>query len=165
MFDERSEFGFEPAHFEAAYAELERTLYEGHVTATVIAPVLGIALDPDTTELPLGDGLSLIRGDALADAPAEAVWGDEPTSRTCWRCSRSTRAGPTGRRCRSARARFRRVLTRAAAVRARRLRARARRLGAQRGGRLAAGADRGAAGRPRLLTLIPAAQEDELRAF
>ena len=48
----------------------------GHVTATVVAPVLGIALDHDTIELPLGDGLSLIRGDALGDVPDEAVWGD-----------------------------------------------------------------------------------------
>ena len=44
--------------------------------ATVIAPLLGLALEHSTTELPLGDGLSLVRGDALADAPAEAVWGD-----------------------------------------------------------------------------------------
>jgi len=80
VFIERSGFGFEPASFEAAYADLERSIYEGHCTATIIAPVLGVALDPDTIELSLGDGLSLIRGDALADAPPEAVWGegDEP---------------------------------------------------------------------------------------
>ena len=75
VFSERSGFGFEPAAFEAAYAELERAVYEGHCTATVIAPLLGVALDPDTIELSLGDGLSLIRGDALAEAPPEAVWG------------------------------------------------------------------------------------------
>ncbi|MFZ1996102.1 MAG: hypothetical protein WAU75_18465, partial [Solirubrobacteraceae bacterium] len=76
VFTERSGFGFEPAAFEAAYADLERAIYEGHCTATVIAPLLGVALDPETIELTLGDGLSLIRGDALADAPPEAVWGD-----------------------------------------------------------------------------------------
>ena len=42
----------------------------------MIAPLLGVALDPDTIELTFGDGLSLIRGDALADAPPEAVWGE-----------------------------------------------------------------------------------------
>ena len=53
VFIERSGFGFEPAAFEAAYADLERAIYEGHCTATVIAPVLGVALDPDTIELNL----------------------------------------------------------------------------------------------------------------
>src|SRR6202012_5909189 len=75
-FAERTEFGFEPAHFETAYAELERAVYDVNGTTTVIAPVQGVALDPGTTELALGDGVSLIRGDALADAPAEAVWAD-----------------------------------------------------------------------------------------
>ena len=75
MFAERTEFGFEPAHFEASYAELERTVYADYRRATMIAPVLGIALDRGTTELTLGDGLSLIRGEALAGAPREAVWG------------------------------------------------------------------------------------------
>jgi hypothetical protein len=162
-FDERSEFGFEPAHFEAAYAELERALYEGHCTATVIAPVLGVALDPDTTELSLGDGLSLIRGDALPEAPAEAVWGDGEEPRVLALLAidqeRSARA-PVA----VARSRFRRILT-------------ALRL-FERGGyaigpvgwaRTEAGSWRpvaiGASGRPRLLTLVPATQEEELRAF
>jgi hypothetical protein len=163
VFAERSEFGFEPAHFEAAYAELERALYEGHCTATVIAPVLGVALDPQTTELPLGDGLSLIRGDALADAPGEAVWGDseEPNVLAVLAIDQERCARPP---VSIARRRFRRVLT-------------ALRL-FERGGyalgpvgwaRTEAGSWRpvsiGATGRPRLLTLVPAAQEDELRAF
>jgi len=38
--------------------------------------VLGVALDANTTELVLGDGLSLIRGDLVSDAPADAVWGE-----------------------------------------------------------------------------------------
>ncbi|HEY3726093.1 MAG TPA: hypothetical protein VGL51_02895 [Solirubrobacteraceae bacterium] len=163
VFAERSEFGFEPAHFEAAYAELERALYEGHCTATVIAPVLGVALDPQTTELPLGDGLSLIRGDALADAPGEAVWGDseEPNVLAVLAIDQERCARPP---VSIARRRFRRILT-------------ALRL-FERGGyalgpvgwaRTEAGSWRpvsiGATGRPRLLTLVPAAQEDELRAF
>ena len=163
VFAERSEFGFEPAHFESAYAELEHTLYEGHCTATVIAPVLGVALDPDTTEIQLGDGLSLIRGDVLGDAPDEAVWGDgeEPNVLAVLAVhqERSSRLPAV-----SARSRFRRLLT-------------ALRL-FERGGyaigpvawaRTEAGSWRpvaiGASGRPRLLTLIRATQEDELRAF
>ena len=163
VFSERSGFGFEPAHFEAAYAELERALYEGHCTATVIAPLLGVALDPDTTELRLGDGLSLIRGDALADAPPEAVWGEseEPNVLALMAIDQERSDRPP---VSIARARFRRILS-------------ALRL-FERGGyalgpvgwaRTEAGSWRsvpiGASGRPRLLTLIPAAQQDELRAF
>ncbi len=163
VFADRSEFGFEPAHFEAAYAALERALYEGHCTATVIAPVLGVALDPDTTELRLGDGLSLIRGDALADAPAEAVWGDgeEPRVLVLLAIDQERSVRPP---LSVARTRFRRILT-------------ALRL-FERGGyaigpvgwaRTEAGSWRPVAieatGRPRRLTLVPAGQEDELRAF
>jgi hypothetical protein len=110
VFSERSGFGFEPASFEAAYAELERALYEGHCTATVIAPLLGVALDPQTTELTLGDGLSLIRGDALADAPAEAVWGDgeEPNVLALLAIDQERSDRPA---VAIARARFRRILT------------------------------------------------------
>ena len=162
-FEERSEFGFEPAHFEAAYSDLERALYEGHCTATVIAPVLGVALDPDTTELSLGEGLSLIRGDALSDAPGEAVWGDgeEPNVLALLTLDQERSARPP---VAVARSRFRRILT-------------ALRL-FERGGyaigpvgwaRTEAGSWRpvaiGSSGRPRLLTLVPAAQEEELRAF
>lgn len=163
VFCDRTGFGFEPAQFEAAYGELERALYEGHCTATVIAPVLGVALDPRTTELDLGDGLSLVRGDALPDVPPEAVWGEseEPNVIAVLTID-AERAGrpPVA----IARARFRRILT-------------ALRL-FERGGyaigpvgwaRTDAGSWRsvpiGVSGRPRLLTLVPAAQEEELRAF
>ncbi len=163
VFAQRSEFGFEPAHFEAAYGELERALYEGHCTATVVAPVMGIALDPDTVELELGEGLSLIRGDALGDAPAEAVWGDgeEPNVLALLAIDQARSDHPP---VSVARARFRRILS-------------ALRL-FERGGyalgpvayaRSQAGSWRpvaiGVSGRPRLLTLIPAAQQEELQAF
>jgi hypothetical protein len=163
VFIERSGFGFEPASFEAAYAELERAIYDGHCTATVIAPLLGVALDPDTIELMLGDGLSLIRGDALADAPPEAVWGEseEPNVVALLAIDEQGSDRPP---VAVARARFRHVLT-------------ALRL-FERGGyavgpvgwaRTEAGSWRsvsiGVAGRPRVLTIVPAAQEDELRAF
>jgi hypothetical protein len=163
MFAERSEFGFEPAHFEAAYAELERALYEGHCTATVITPVLGVALDPQTTELPLGDGLSLIRGDALAEAPPEAVWGEgeEPSVLAVLAVDQERCARPP---VSIARRRFRRILT------ALRLFERGGyALGPVAWARTEAGSWRpvsvGASGRPRFLTLVQAAQEAELQAF
>jgi hypothetical protein len=163
VFADRSEFGFEPVHFEAAYRELERALYEGHCTATVIAPVLGVALDPETTQLPLGDGLSLIRGDAFGDAPADAVWadGDEPNVLALLTLDQERSERPP---ISIARVRFRRILT-------------ALRL-FERGGyaigpvawaRTESGSWRpvaiGSNGRPRLVTVVPADQEDELRAF
>ncbi|MFZ0089797.1 MAG: hypothetical protein WAL63_09845 [Solirubrobacteraceae bacterium] len=163
VFSERTGFGFEPAQFEAAYAELERAVYEGHCTATVIAPLRGVALDPATTEVSLGQGLSLIRGDALADAPDQAVWGDgdEPNVVALVAIDeRRADHSPVA----IARTQFRRVLS-------------ALRL-FERGGyaigpvgwaRTEAGSWRSVAigvnGRPRMLTLVPAAQEDELRAF
>lgn len=163
VFGERGGFGFEPVHFEAAYADLERSLYEGHCTATVIAPLLGVALDSGTVELKLDDGLSLIRGDALPDAPAEAVWGEseEPHVLALLAIDQERAQRPP---VAIARARFRRILS-------------ALRL-FERGGyalgpvgwaRTEAGRWRsvsvGVSGRPRLLTLVPSAQEDELRAF
>jgi hypothetical protein len=163
VFDERSEFGLEPGRFEAAYAELERALYGGQFTAMVIAPLLGVALDPQTTELALGDGLSLVRGDALSDAPADAVWGEgeEPNVLAVLAVAQERSAPPP---VLLARARFRRILT------ALRLFERgAYSLGPGAWSRTAGGTWRpaaiGGSGRPRLLTLVPAAQEDELRAF
>jgi hypothetical protein len=72
VYAETSAFGSQPEAFAAAYAELEATLYEGRQVATVIAPLLGLALESD--EVALGDGLSLARGESLPDVPPEAVW-------------------------------------------------------------------------------------------
>lgn len=170
VFAERSEFGFDSDRFEAAYEELERALYGGRCLTTVIAPLLGVALDPGTKELALGDGLSLVQGDTLSDAPTEAVWGPhgpdgwisgEPNVLAVLSVAQERSAVPL---VPVARARFRRLLS-------------ALRL-FERGGyalgplawtRMDGGSWRavafGGSGRPRLLTLIPAAQEDELRAF
>ncbi len=163
VFAERSEFGFDPARFEAAYQELERALYEGRCITTVIAPLLGIALDHRTSELALGDGLSLVRGETLPDAPGEAVWGDgeDPNVLAVLVVSQRRLVPPP---VSTARARFRRILT-------------ALRL-FERGGyaigpmgwtRTDTGSWRpvalGGSGRPRFVTLISAAHEDELRAF
>jgi hypothetical protein len=163
MFGERSEFEFDPRRFEAAYAELELALYEGKCVTTVIAPLLGLALDPHSDEVSLGNGLSLIRGNALADAPPEVVWGEaeEPNVVAVLTVTQERSVPPPAS---VARTRFRRVLT-------------ALRL-FERGGyalgpmawmRSDAGAWRsvalGASGRPRFVTFLPGAHEDELRAF
>jgi hypothetical protein len=163
VFAERSEFGFDPDRFESAYGELERALYDGRCVATVIAPLLGVSLDPSTAELALGDGLSLVRGDALPDAPPDAVWGDgeEPNVLAVLSVTHErTAPSPVS----AARTRFRRILT-------------ALRL-FERGGyalgpigwtRTDFGPWRsvalGGSGRPRFVTLIGADHEDELRAF
>ncbi len=163
VFAERSEFGFDPLRFELSYEQLENSLYEGRCVSTVIAPLLGVALDPGTGELALGDGLSMVRGETLADAPADAVWADseEPNVLAVLTVAQERSVRPP---VSIARARFRRVLT-------------ALRL-FERGGyalgpiawtRTDAGQWRpvalGGSGRPRFITLISAAQEDELRAF
>jgi hypothetical protein len=165
VFADRNDFGFDPGRFEGAYAELELTLYEGSCTTTVIAPLLGVVLDPETAEVPLGDGLSLQSGDSLTDAPSDAVWGesDEPNVLIVLTIS-AERSDLTRSPISTARLRYRRALT-------------ALRL-FERGGyalgplgwtRADAGTWRafalGSSGRPRGLTLIPADEEDELRAF
>ena len=168
VFAERNEFSFDRRRFDQAYAELEATAYEGRSMTVVIAPLLGLALDPDTVELPIGDGLSLLRGETLEDAPAEAVWGTggtdaapEPNVLALLTVDHARAGQPP---LSLARSRFRRLLT-------------ALRL-FERGG-YATGpvafvrTDRGpwrsaalgASGRPRLVTLLGAAQEDEFRAF
>jgi hypothetical protein len=163
VFDERSEFELEPPRFEAAFAELELALYEGRSATTVIAPLLGLALDPESREVPLGDGLSLMRGDALPDAPADAIWGEgeEPNVLAVLTVIGERSVPPA---VSVARSRFRRILT-------------ALRL-FERGGyalgpvawtRTDGGSWRpvalGGSGRPRLETFLPATHEDELRAF
>jgi hypothetical protein len=162
VFEERSEFGFDPARFQTAYGELERWLYEGYTVTVVITPIFGVALDPATDKLELGDGVTLIRGDSLPDAPQEAVWadGDEPVVLAMLTVTGESARPPAS----IARSRFRRLLT-------------ALRL-FERGGyalgplawtrhdegpwRQVASAG---AGRARLRTLIAADHEDELRAF
>ena len=163
VYAERSEFSFDPDRFEAAYDELEQALYEGRAVTTVVAPLLGIALDRETTEIALGEGLALVRGDALDDAPPDAVWGDaeEPNVLAVLTVAQDRAAPPP---VSVARVRFRRTLT-------------ALRL-FERGGfalgpvawtRIDAGSWRsvplGGSGRPRLSRRIPAEHEDELRAF
>jgi hypothetical protein len=80
VFAEATEFGFEAHRFARAYRELEAAVYEGRSLCAVVVPVHGLALESE--EVPLGAGLSLVRGDTLDGAPPEAVWsGPGPRER------------------------------------------------------------------------------------
>ncbi len=94
VFSEATEFVITPERFDRAYRELEDALLEGHADAVVVAPLLGLQLV--SAEVPLGKGLSLIRGDELPDAPAEAVWAggaEEPCVLACLTLSDEPGAG------------------------------------------------------------------------
>src|SRR5919198_3235039 len=63
-----TDFMFEPARFEAAYAELEEMAYAGCSLSVVLTPVEGLVIESD--EVPLGEGLALVRAQTLTDVPA-----------------------------------------------------------------------------------------------
>ena len=111
---------------ERAYGEIESALFEGRAEASSSRRVLGLRIV--SPEIALGEGLSLVRGEALDDAPPDAVWppgADEPAVLACLTLTSDPgRPAPLT----EARVRFRRLLQRAAAVRpgARRARARSR---------------------------------------
>ena len=74
MWSDATDFAFDAARFDAAYGELEESAYAGCSLSLVVTPVEGLVIDAD--EVPLGDGLTLVRGVALPDAPPE-LRGDE----------------------------------------------------------------------------------------
>jgi hypothetical protein len=166
VFDERSSFDFDPERFEVAYGELERALYRGRCVTEVIAPLRGLDLDPEATELNLGGGLLLIRPDAIVGAPPELDAEIESSSAApaLLIVLRSAHEWPQQPPVANARSRFRRVLT-------------ALRLfepgGYSIGPSCYARVDGGAwtrvalgqSVRPRMITRIARDQEDELRAF
>jgi hypothetical protein len=63
LYEDATSFGFPEERFDRVYQEVELTLYRDAVRARVIAPLLGAWMDAERIEL--GDGLSLVRGDAL----------------------------------------------------------------------------------------------------
>jgi hypothetical protein len=63
LYEDSTSFGFPEERFDRVYQEVELTLYRDAVRARVIAPLLGAWMDAERIEL--GDGLSLVRGDAL----------------------------------------------------------------------------------------------------
>jgi hypothetical protein len=161
VFEERSEFGFDDARFELAYDELERAIYRGRCVTEMVAALLGIDLDPATDELALGDGMSIVRPQSLGTAPAELMNQEQPPLLLVLRVAHE-RAEPPAMAF--ARSRFRSVLT---ALRLYEKGSYA--IGTIGYSRIDDGVwspvALGSSGRPRLLTLIPAASEDELRGF
>ena len=73
VYDEASEFAFDPTRFGRAYRELESVVYEGRTLSTLVVPVHGLELD--SAEVVLAEGFALARGDTLPEVPPEAVWG------------------------------------------------------------------------------------------
>jgi hypothetical protein len=69
LWSEATDFTLEPARFAAAYTELESAAYDGFSLSVVIAPVEGLVIESD--EVPLGDGLALVRAGTLRDAPGD----------------------------------------------------------------------------------------------
>jgi hypothetical protein len=72
VWDESSSFELEGDRFERAYRELESVIYEDTAVNTVVAPLLGVALEAERWDI--GSGISLVRGD-LSQAPPQAIWG------------------------------------------------------------------------------------------
>jgi hypothetical protein len=162
VFCEATEFVITPERFDRAYRELEDALLDGRAETVVLAPLLGLRLH--SAEVPLGQNLSLIRGEELPDAPAEAVWpdgADEPCVLACLTLTDDPGApAPRG----EATIRFRRVLT------ALRLYDPVRvAFGPVAWERTGAGpwsiCDLGTRGRPSGVIAIAEEAEDELRAF
>ena len=69
VWTEATEFTFDPARFAQAYAELETAAYDGCTLSVVLAPVDGLMIESE--ELPLGEGLALVRAGTLKDAPGD----------------------------------------------------------------------------------------------
>ena len=74
MWAEATDFTFDHDRFAAAFAELEEAAYAGCALALVVTPVDGLVIESE--RVALGDGLTLVRGVALQDAPPE-LRGDE----------------------------------------------------------------------------------------
>jgi hypothetical protein len=71
---EATDFSCDPARFDTAYAELEATAYGNCSLSVVLTRVEGLVIESD--EVPLGDGLSLVRAATLREVPDD-VLGDE----------------------------------------------------------------------------------------
>jgi len=74
IWSDATDFAFDPQRFSVAYAELEAAAYAGCALSLVVTPVDGLVIESE--EVALGDGLTLVRGVALQDAPPE-LRGDE----------------------------------------------------------------------------------------
>ena len=71
LYEDATSFGFPEERFERVYGEVEVTLYRDAVRARVVAPLRGAWMEIDRLEL--GDGLSIVRGDAFDTVPHERL--------------------------------------------------------------------------------------------
>ncbi|MEZ0294310.1 MAG: hypothetical protein ACAH82_17370 [Solirubrobacteraceae bacterium] len=74
MWADATDFTYDDQRFAAAFAELEDAAYSGVALSVVVTPVEGLVIDAD--EVPLGEGIALVRGVTLQDVPPE-LRGDE----------------------------------------------------------------------------------------
>ena len=72
VFEDSTDFVLNIDRVRAAYDELETLVTEGRTEAVAVGVLLGVTLHGP--QLDLGSGLTLVHGDALPDAPADAVW-------------------------------------------------------------------------------------------
>jgi hypothetical protein len=75
MWADATDFTWDAPRFAAAYAELEGTAYGDCSLSVVLARVEGLVIE--STEVALGEGLSLVRAATLQDVPGELMLGDE----------------------------------------------------------------------------------------
>jgi hypothetical protein len=162
VFCEATEFVVTPERFDRAYDELEGALLEGRPESVVVAPILGLRLV--SAEVPLGQGLSLIRGEELPDAPAEAIWSGSANEPAVLACLTLTDDPGAYAPLVEANTRFRRLLSALRLYDPLRVA-----LGPVAWERSGAGpwtlGALGTSGRPSGVLLIEEAAEDELRAF
>ncbi len=72
VFEDSSDFVLSEERFDDAFRDLERIVGDGRSETVVVVPLLGVELASDAVAI--GDGLSLNRGDACAEAPDDARW-------------------------------------------------------------------------------------------
>jgi len=73
VFEDSTDFILEDSRLKRALHEIEAAIYDNRAETVVIAPLLGLEIA--SSDLPLGDGLALVRGDAFGEeAPGDAVW-------------------------------------------------------------------------------------------
>jgi hypothetical protein len=69
VWSEVTDFTFDPIRFNQAFGELEAYAYDGFTLSVVLAPVDGLVIESE--ELPLGEGLALVRAGTLEDPPGD----------------------------------------------------------------------------------------------
>jgi hypothetical protein len=74
LWGDATDFVYDRERFDQVYRELEDAVYDNCSLSVVLAPVEGLVIDGD--EVPLGDGLALVRGSTLLNTPSD-LHGDD----------------------------------------------------------------------------------------